>query len=97
MSVLVTLDTTKQTRESKDLEPATIPIWVVGFYHVTAFVSLISLLYVVVSVTAVSVWAPQLALRGSSPRAAASTCRSTGTSPAASSSCTTTRARRRAT
>ena len=64
MSVLVTLDTTKQTRESKDLEPATIPIWVVGFYHVTAFVSLISLLYVVVSVTAVSVWAPQLALRG---------------------------------
>ena len=69
VSVLVTLDTTKQTRESKDLEPATIPIWVVGFYHVTAFVSLISLLYVVVSVTAVSVWAPQLALRGSSPRA----------------------------
>lgn len=69
LSVLVSLDTTEEARRSKDLEPTTIPIWVVALYHVTAFVCLVSLMYVVVNVTAVSVWAPQLALRGSSPEA----------------------------
>jgi hypothetical protein len=67
VAVLVTLDTSDDARRSNDLPQ--LPRTVVETYHVLSVVTLMSLLYCIIATTCVSVWAPQLALRGASPSA----------------------------
>ena len=54
-------------RAANDLDPRRLPVIVYDAYHVLSFMTLMALLYCVISATCVSVWAPQLALRGASP------------------------------
>ena len=65
--VLVTLDTSRGHRNDSNVTPNNLPPIVVQAYQSFAFLSLMALIYTVMSVTTAVVWGPNLALRGTSP------------------------------
>ena len=52
VTVLVTLDTSDEARSVNGIKPRKLPVWVTDMYHATTFVTLLTLLYTVVAVTA---------------------------------------------